>query len=243
MHFDAHAEAYERFRPPYPGALWQRLRELDVLRTGVRVLELGAGTGQATRPLVEAGATVTAVEPGDALAERLRRRVPEARVLTATAEEVVVPDSGFDAAVVATAVHWLDLNIVVPKLHRALVPGGQLAVWRTVFEEPRVPTDFRERISAIVARRQRPRPTSDLETSLRTRQLTASGHFIERWSEAFRWSVELDIGHVRGLFRTFSDWTAEEVEAAAQAANDLGGRVVEHCVTPLLVLDRADVPE
>ncbi len=119
MHFDKRAEVYERFRPPYPDALWRRLGELGVLRDGVRVLELGAGTGEATGRLVESGATVTAVEPGKALAERLHRRVPEARILIATAEDAVVPDSAFDVVVVATAVHWLDLDFVVPRLHRA----------------------------------------------------------------------------------------------------------------------------
>jgi SAM-dependent methyltransferase len=49
-HFEVHAEVYERARPPYPEALWARLRELELLQPGTRVLELGAGTGQATEP-------------------------------------------------------------------------------------------------------------------------------------------------------------------------------------------------
>jgi hypothetical protein len=50
-HVDAHADADERGRPPYPPALWERLRALRLLGPGVRVLELGAGTGQATGPM------------------------------------------------------------------------------------------------------------------------------------------------------------------------------------------------
>src|SRR5829696_6343939 len=46
------------------------------------------------------------------------------------------------------------------------------------------------------------------------------------------WSVDLDVDQIRGLFNTFSEWTAEEAEAAAQAARDLGGRVTEYYVTP-----------
>lgn len=41
---------------------------------------------------------------------------------------------------------------------------------------------------------------------------------------------------MRGLFGTFSDWTGEEVDRAAAAVQDLGGRVVEHYRSWLIVL-------
>ena len=81
MHFDAHADTYADARPPYPAALWQRLRELGVLQPGRRALDLGARTGQATGPLLDAGVEVTAVEPGSRLAARLRDAHPGATVL------------------------------------------------------------------------------------------------------------------------------------------------------------------
>lgn len=244
MHFDARTEVYERARPPYPGALWQRLRDLGLVRAGVRVIDVGAGTGQATGPLLDAGATVTAVEPGPVLAERLRTRFPQVRVLNATAEEVALPDGAYDLGVAATSVHWLDLDVVVPKLHRALVPGGDLAVWRTAFGDPRVSTPFRERVFAIVARREgaavRPGP-DELDTGGWVHWLTASGHFAETHTEEFRWSIELGADQVRDLFSTFSNWSAAEAEAAADAARELGGRVTEHYVSPLITLKRVDL--
>jgi len=147
------------------------------------------------------------------------------------------PSSAFDVAVVATAIHWLDLHVVVPKLHRVLKPGGQLAVWATVFGDPEVTTPFRQRVSEIVARRSRP---SALDTRYSTRELTASGQFTARFSDVLRWSIELEPDEVHGLFSTFSDWTVEAADAAAQAVTDLGGRVTEHYVTTLMVLDRVD---
>jgi len=240
MHFEGHAEVYERFRPPYPDELWARLRDAGLLRTGLRVLELGAGTGEATTGLAVGGAIVTAIEPGWALAERLHQRVPQAEVIVATAEDAALPSSAFDVAVVATAIHWLDLYGVVPKLHRVLKPGGQLAVWATVFGDPEVTTPFRQRVSEIVARRSRPGRPSALDTRYWTRELTASGQFTARFSDVLRWSLELEPDEVHGLFSTFSDWTAEEADAAAQAVTDLGGRATEHYVTTLMVLDRVD---
>ena len=169
--------------------------------------------------------------------------MPEATVVGTTAEEMSVADSAFDVAVVATAVHWLDLDVVVPKLHGALVPGGGLAIWRHVFGDPDIRTPFRERVRAIVTQRETPqRRPSGLDTSALSRQLTSTGRFVETHVEHFRWSIDLDADQVRDLFTTFSDWTAAEAGAAAQAVTDLGGRVTEHYLTPLLVLRRVDVP-
>lgn len=243
MHFDAHADIYDRARPPYPAALWARLNEKRLVRPGTRVVEIGAGSGQATGPMLDAGALVTAVEPGRTLAASLSRRCPRATVIVTTAEAVTLPPAAFDLAVIATAVHWLDLGVVLPKLHRALRPAGHLVVWRTIFGDPSADvTAFRECIAAIAAaRREPPRPgPSELDTDAWVDQLTSSGHFVRSHVEHFHWSVELRTPQIHDLFTTFSDWTAAEVDQAARAADDLGGLVVEHYVSPLIVLDRAE---
>lgn len=241
MHFERHAALYARFRPPYPAALWERLAELGLLVPGARALDLGAGSGQATRGLVEAGMEVTAVEPGTALAARLREELPAVRVLAVTAEEADLPTASFTLATVATAVHWFDLDIVLPKLHSALQPGGHLVVWRNAYGDASAPrTPFRERVQAIVDRRNAPpRPGPDeTQTAEWTRLLEAGGFFRASHIADFAWSIDLDDDGVRGLFTTFSDWSGEEAEEAARAVRDLGGTVTEHYRTPLVVLDR-----
>ncbi|WP_278261955.1 class I SAM-dependent methyltransferase [Nocardia sp. AG03] len=246
-HFDTHAEVYDRARPPYPEQLWQRLRSLGVLRPGLRVLDLGAGSGLATAPLVREGATVTAVEPGATLAHRLRQRLPSVTVHVATAETVPLEPVAFDLAVAATAVHWFDLDTVLPTVHRALVPDGRFAVWRTVFGDSSVPvTPFRRRVAAITARRgpgsTRPTP-AESDTAAWVRELTRTGHFHPVHTAEFAWSIELDTSQIRDLFTTFSDWTTLEVDEAARAVDALGGTVVEHYRTPLIVLRRLPVTE
>lgn len=241
MHFDRHAELYDRARPPYPAALWERLAELGLLVAGARALDLGAGSGQATRGLVEAGMEVTAVEPGAALATRLAERLPDVRVIAATAEEADLPAASFALATIATAVHWFDLGVVLPKLHAALAPGGHLAVWRNAYGDASVPpTPFRERVQAIAGRRNAPpRPGPDeSQTAEWARLLEAGGYFRASHVEEFAWSIDLDEDGVRGLFTTFSDWSEAEAEEAAVAVRDLGGTVTEHYRTPLIVLER-----
>lgn len=124
--FGAAADSYQRGRPDYP----QSVVEWLVPRRAQAVLDLGAGTGKLTRSLVEAGLTVTAVEPSRGMREQLAAAVPGAVVLAGAAEKIPLPDASVDVAVVAHAWHWFDAARTVPEVARVLAPGGTLAlVW------------------------------------------------------------------------------------------------------------------
>ena len=69
-------------------------------------------------------------------------------------------------------------------------------------------------------------------------ELTPGGWFEPVQSERWRWPIDLATDQVRRLFRTFSDWTVREVEAAAGAADECGGMVTEHYQSVLHVLRR-----
>ena len=70
-------------------------------------------------------------------------------------------------------------------------------------------------------------------------ELAAGGWFEPVSTERWPWSIDLTADQVGRLFRTFSDWSPADAEAAAQAAEDLGGRVTEHYQTVLRLLRRA----
>ena len=70
--FDEDPDNYQAARPDYPARVYAVLADRCGLRPGVRVLEIGPGTGQVTRRLAAEGASVVAVELGPALAARLR---------------------------------------------------------------------------------------------------------------------------------------------------------------------------
>jgi SAM-dependent methyltransferase len=105
-----------------------------VFGPAVRVLEIGCGTGQATRPLAELGYQVVAVELGPALATLARRNLaglPAVEVVAAAFEDWPLPEAPFDAVFAATAFHWVDPAVRVSKSARALRPGGILATVAT----------------------------------------------------------------------------------------------------------------
>ena len=69
--------AYDRARPDYPDRVYDVLRELCDLTASSRVLEIGAGSGNVTRRLIELGVgSVVAIEPDESLADYISTNCP-----------------------------------------------------------------------------------------------------------------------------------------------------------------------
>jgi SAM-dependent methyltransferase len=121
---------YDRVRPGYPPEAIDWFAGQLGLRPGRTVVDLAAGTGKLTRPLLATGARVIAVEPSEGMLAVLRRRAPEAEAMTGTAEDIPLPDGSADALVVAQAFHWFANDSALREIHRVLRPGGALGlVW------------------------------------------------------------------------------------------------------------------
>lgn len=131
LSFDREAARYDRVRPRYPATLFDDLMDLTGLKPGSRVLEIGAGTGIATRELAERGFAITALEPGPAMAsiaEHHLKSFPNVQVVVSSFEDWPLPDEPFDLALSATAFHWLDRATRYVKSTAALPEGGHLAI-------------------------------------------------------------------------------------------------------------------
>ena len=129
--FDDDAVAFDRTRPVCPPELFDDLVRLGNLATGAKVLEVGAGTGQATLPLAERGLAITAIELGPELAAVARAklaRFESVEVLTGSFEAWEHLGSVFDAVVAFNSLHWVDPDMRYAKPARVLRPGGVLVV-------------------------------------------------------------------------------------------------------------------
>ena len=137
--FGAAAAAYAEHRPDYPpDAVRWCVAPLGRDIAGLRVLDLGAGTGKLTALLARLGADVTAMEPDAAMLAELRRLLPSVRALGAPAEAIPLPDGSVDAVLCAQSLHWFDLSRALPEIARVLTAGGMLgALWNS--DDDRVP--------------------------------------------------------------------------------------------------------
>ena len=130
--FASVADAYERGRPDYPPAVVGALAAELGVAPGAPVLDLAAGTGKLTRPLLAAGLDVVAVEPQAPLRDRLAAIIGGKRVREGFAEAIPLPDASVDAVTVADGFHWFNHAQALVEIRRVLRPGGGLAVLSTV---------------------------------------------------------------------------------------------------------------
>lgn len=127
--FGSAAEQYERFRPGYPDALVDAVLQYTgrPLRSA---LEVGAGTGKATRPFAARGIAVTALEPDADMARVLvstTRGLPVEPVVTTF--ERFGSARHFDLVYAAAAWHWTDPRTRWTRAAELLEPGGVLALF------------------------------------------------------------------------------------------------------------------
>ncbi|WP_037573760.1 class I SAM-dependent methyltransferase [Phaeacidiphilus oryzae] len=133
--FGANAARYDRTRPGYPQRLIARITAAaDTSADGGRptVLDVGCGTGIASRLLQSAGCRVLGVEPDARMAEFARARGTEVEV--STIEEWDPAGRRFDAVVAGQAWHWVDPVAGAARAAEALRrPAGRLVVFWNVF--------------------------------------------------------------------------------------------------------------
>lgn len=139
LSFDSVAAQYAAARPGYPPVLFDTVETLAGRPlAGAHVVDVGAGTGIATRLLRERGARVTAVEPGPGMAAQLRRDLPDVPLVRGIGDALPLADGAADLITYAQSWHWTDPARSLPEALRVLRPGGALVLWWNV-ADPDVP--------------------------------------------------------------------------------------------------------
>jgi SAM-dependent methyltransferase len=247
--FGTDAVAYDQARPGHPEGVYEVLAERCGLSDGTRVLEVGPGTGQATRRLLELGARpLVTVEPDAALAEYLTSATsgrPE--IVAAPLEEADLPAGSFDLAVAASSFHWVEEAEGLAKIASALRPGGWWAMWWTLFGDDERRDAFITAIDPLFADLARGpgsaregRPSFALDSEARLAALSAAG-FERLEHQLIPWSRSWDTDGIRTLYSTFSpirrlDERRREAvldEVARIAEHEFGGRVEKPLRTSL----------
>jgi SAM-dependent methyltransferase len=136
--FDHVAATYDAHRPDYPGELFDALESAlgqPLLRA--EVLDVGAGTGIATRALAGRGAKVVAVDPGPGVLSVLRARsTSRVRAVVGDGNALPLRDGVFDLVTYGQSWHWTDPERSTPEAARVLHDRGVLALfWNLLMVE------------------------------------------------------------------------------------------------------------
>jgi SAM-dependent methyltransferase len=246
--------SYDAARPGHPDRVYEILAARCGLADGTHVLEVGPGTGQATRRLLGRGASLLLVEPDTRLAAHLVATFgDEVDVLPAPLEEAGLPCASFDIAVAASSFHWIDEPVGLAAIQAALRPGGWAAIWWTLFGEGsgpdpfiRATTPLLEGLESSPTRGVAGGPPHALDIEARTAALDEAG-FVDIEHEVICWEWSWDAAGIRALYASFSpiirldDIERERIldRLEAVAEHDFGGRVERGLRTSLYVARKA----
>lgn len=123
--FSEQSGDYVKFRPHYPGELFEYLRSI-VPATNL-AWDCGTGNGQVAEQLAAFFAKVEATDISRQQLDKARPN-PHIRYTLQPAEKTDFADGSFDLVTVAQAIHWFDFDAFYKEVNRTLRPGGILAV-------------------------------------------------------------------------------------------------------------------
>jgi ubiquinone/menaquinone biosynthesis C-methylase UbiE len=95
---------------------------------GMKVLELGCGTGYLTRELAATGASITAIDISPDLLAAARRECAAANIHfeLQNAYDLTFPGASFDSIVGSSVLHHLEIDAALAQVYRVLRPGGTI---------------------------------------------------------------------------------------------------------------------
>jgi SAM-dependent methyltransferase len=236
--FAGTASYYRRYRSHYPPETFAYLRDRFSLGPGVRILDLGCGTGRLTIPLAQLGCDVTGMDPDPAMLAEARLEASSLIPQTSSLHWVqgssfnLAPALGaFHLVTMGQSFHWMDRDATVAALEPLIDRGGGIALVAP-FDRSGPPTDelghAEDAIREVVAqflgpRRRAGSGTYDHPIDHHERVLGRSAFsHVETWRHPWNrtWTIDELTGHTFSL-----SWAApplfgdrlSEFEAAVHA--------------------------
>ena len=251
--FGEDAELYEKARAGYPESLVDDvLSFVGVEASQVRALEVGAGTGKATRSFARRGVEIVALEPSAAMAAVARGncgRFANVRVDVTSFEDWPLEAAAFHLVFAAQSWHWVDREVRSAKAADALVPGGTLALFwhRTDWHGEPLRDDLEELYRRMVPDLHARAPGFPGLSPTRSddehfAEIDTSPRFTGVVTRTYAWSATLTADGFVELLRTQSDHRllpeetrAELLGAVRHLIADHGGRIVVPHATFLIL--------
>jgi SAM-dependent methyltransferase len=207
--FNGVAQVYDAIRPAYPTSMFDDL--FGLLPPWPEVVEVGPGTGQATRDLLARGAHVHAIEIGPAMAGILRTNCATERLQVSVGDfEVLdIPAGSADAVFAATAYHWISANAQVDRPARILRTGGVIAIVDLIHVDAPQDEGFFAAVQPIYARYGEghispPAPRRETVDPPIRRALVADPRFVDVQVRRYDWDQTYSAADFRTLMVSYS---------------------------------------
>lgn len=130
--FDQVASLYRAVRPEYPQALIEDVVSFAGLKPGDLILEVGCGTGQATKSFAARGFPILAIDPGPEMLRVARESLAgfkNIELIESTFEAWSADTTVVQLIIAAQSWHWVAPEVRFTKAADVLSPAGVLAVF------------------------------------------------------------------------------------------------------------------
>jgi SAM-dependent methyltransferase len=226
LSFNEAAETYDEVRPSYPADLFDSL--FDMLPFEPEIVEVGPGTGQATKDLLARGASVHAIEIGPAMAAKLRSNLPtnRLRVSIDDFEALNIATASADAVFSATAYHWITPAAQTDRPASILRPSGVIAIVDLIQVDSPSDLGFFAEVQPIYERYGEghtgpPAPTRDsVDPAIRS-TLEADGRFDHVTVRRYDWDQTYSASAYRKLMLSYSGTQMMDEDDRAALLDDM----------------------
>jgi SAM-dependent methyltransferase len=238
-YFDDMADSYDAVRMGYPPALFDDIFGYAGCSPVQQALEIGCGSGQATKSIATRGISILCIEPGPNLAALAQHNLGEfrnVRVVCSSFEEWTLEPQPFDLVFSANAIHWVDRRVRTRKTAKALRPRGVLAIFRSI---PLRDSKVEREIDALMGRAAVGEEPSQLPREPEFRQ---SGYFEEFRKHRYEGTQIFDAESYADLLFTLQRYhrippqiRSERLSKVRAIVRDRGGIIRVNYVTHLLL--------
>lgn len=242
---------YDLARPTYPEEVYQQIMQFSEIGENANILEVGAGTGQATDLFVNSNRYSESIkinnfyldllEVSDEQVAFLKNKYHKYPQITVKKDyfEEYKKDKQYDLIYSATAFHWVKSDIGYPKAWEMLKPGGTLAVFWQMSSVTYYDDEIFKGLNAI-KQKYLPNESLGFDTQginkvkeKRISQIQSGGYFEMPEIYEFRWVDTYDADKYTKLVNTYSstqtlpeDVKNSYLEEIKKYINNNGGIVI-----------------
>lgn len=220
------------------------------------VLEIGSGSGQATKQFEKYNCAIDCVEPGEKLCHLAEKKFADnkkIKIINSYYQDADLMDDHYDLIISATAFHWVPQDIKYKRSFELLKPDGGIALFWNMHPElndtlhDALENAYLQQAPEIHTTLYTPRYKKPYDQSLEgISEIEKSGYFSSPVVKHYKWSISYSSQEYISLLSTYANYQRLEREECkrlfdeivAIVENDFAGKVVNNYLSVLYFSNR-----